>query len=585
MNKKDHYFPIYQFYENTKQYFFETHDNWLREFTIERAFVFDHDKLNHHKKIIGHYISNSEQNINVFIVGEGNYGKSTLINAIVRGNVAKVNFLPTTWCVHRYIYGNDGALIYLATGEKLSKSIDEAKEFLELEERKSKENKAYNSPLLQIDWSFVEYEVLKYFTIVDTPGLAQIRAILSERSIEEYYYQADCVLWLIDANRVNSENTDTYLKQVSRFSKKIIGVINKIDNITVEKRGDILNTAHKHFGQMLMTIIPVSAKMALSNLNNDQKYGESNVPELLKKAKEMFIKNFRKDKNIQFYHTMKLAFNESNQILNNEFDNQRTNLYLYEENLKTIGTAYESIMNKIIIEAKTKYYGFYNDIFFQIRSRLTFGNAKHLLENELLLSSRLNGNSDEIFSLVNKTRDKGYYDLLQILTSKNYIDLIYKYDGSILSRDELTNLSNIQNIRRLEQIKIFISINITNWSKFWEGVGDTLSGLPFIGEFFKEVTEAKRNEKRDKIIREIKPQVDNNWNNTERYIRCNISSVIGNLSESYKNQFNAHFISIDNYKKKNQETDYKREKSSIDNYIIGWSLLNILKTGLKYPRA
>ena len=71
--------------------------------------------------------------------------------------------------------------------------------------KETKNDPSYISQLCQVDWYYSQYPVLNKFVLVDTPGLFQVRLDRIKKSIEEYYYQADAVLWLFDATKINRE--------------------------------------------------------------------------------------------------------------------------------------------------------------------------------------------------------------------------------------------------------------------------------------------------------------------------------------------------------------------------------------------
>lgn len=577
MTTENYYLSIYSFYRNSKKYFFDQNTDWLNRLASEREMVFDHDKLKHHQKIFHHYLSNNNQKVNIFIIGEGNYGKSTLINAIVKGNLAKINFLPTTWCVQRYLYGDQKAKIYSYPDKVEELSIKEAQILFDEEEKKCLSNKAYSPLVYQIDWFYTEYPILDTFTIVDTPGLAQLRTILSDRSIEEYYYKADCVLWLLDAGRVNSESTYKFISQVSRFSKKIIGVINKWDTKSDEAKPRILHEANKYFAEYFSTIVPVSAKIGYDNLGDEQKYNESQLPILLDKIHELFLKNERLNKNIQFYYTMKLALRESKGILSSEYKNQIDNLTLYRNNLELINATQINILKNAVFECKSEYKSFFENIYSSIRMNVTFKNAKYYV-TEVLSSSKINSNIDKILALAKNVIDKKYYDLIQELSSKQYIDIVYKYDGSVLSKNELSKLSDVPDISRNYYLTIKININFSLGTKVLESIGEFLSFIPFINSMLV----SKRQEMHTEIIKIIKEQVSLNWHPLENIIRNNINDIFIKLEQNFNEQFKIHFNSIKHLEQNIDNTNSKLSRTDIPEYLYSYRLLKLLQRDYNY---
>ena len=81
----------------------------------------------------------------ILIVGDGNVGKSTLLNALVGEEVAKTNYLPTTWKIDVYSpeLSKDNAIIKYKTGKQETLSVEEAKQKINEEEKNPRKVKKY----------------------------------------------------------------------------------------------------------------------------------------------------------------------------------------------------------------------------------------------------------------------------------------------------------------------------------------------------------------------------------------------------------------------------------------------------------
>ncbi|WP_042274982.1 GTPase [[Clostridium] dakarense] len=78
----------------------------------------------------------------LFIVGSGNYGKSTLINALLNQEKVKTGDLPNTWKLDLFIKSEIEKLqITYEDESKVTKSLKEGNRLLEEEEDKFKESK------------------------------------------------------------------------------------------------------------------------------------------------------------------------------------------------------------------------------------------------------------------------------------------------------------------------------------------------------------------------------------------------------------------------------------------------------------
>lgn len=88
--------------------------------------------------------------------------------------------------------------------------------------------------------SIKEIKFSEKITFVDTPGLHDIETSNSEVT-KNYYKQADVILFFLNAaGTVFSENELKSLKEIEKFNKDIIIVLNKIDATDEEERPNII---------------------------------------------------------------------------------------------------------------------------------------------------------------------------------------------------------------------------------------------------------------------------------------------------------------------------------------------------------
>lgn len=250
---------------------------------------------------------NFDDKLMLFIIGNGNVGKSTLINALAGETVAPTNFLPNTWKIDVYSpeIAQDKGLIKYVDGKQELKALQQVKDKVKQEEDRSRESKKkyteevnkvlkeikikeereemkrylaekhlYKSNISEVRWPVKKNWLLETCLLVDTPGLNQnLNDIKQLGSIHDYYHKADGVLWLLDAQTIASANAkklfeelDDVLGTVGGVRDNIIGVINRID--LVRKNGgdtaveSVYKDAKKIFGNNFTQIIPVSAQQA-----------------------------------------------------------------------------------------------------------------------------------------------------------------------------------------------------------------------------------------------------------------------------------------------------------------------------------
>ncbi|MFW5795091.1 MAG: dynamin family protein, partial [Bacillota bacterium] len=180
----------------------------------------------------------------LFIVGVGNYGKSTLLNALIGKRMAEVDALPKTWKIDIFYGTNKNSLVKVKykKGDTDYLNIKEAREFLAKEEEKRQiseikvyeefekrkndldtikekeelkkaleKNLLYESPVIEVDWPVKSNNLLKNFRLVDTPGLVQNLLGEVKQNVNDYYHKADGVLWLLDTTKISANQSKEML--------------------------------------------------------------------------------------------------------------------------------------------------------------------------------------------------------------------------------------------------------------------------------------------------------------------------------------------------------------------------------------
>ncbi len=239
----------------------------------------------------------------ILIAGMGKFGKSTLLNALAGAELAETDFLPNTWRIDVFDPTATGGLakLVLRNGEVGTCPVEAARKTIDDEERKTAASKAvverelaadyhrlqdakarserreqlrrlhqYVSPIVETHWPAPVSGVLRWFRLVDTPGLCQdLLPSTIRASFEDYYYKADGVLWVIAADKItSSEPVQTMLALKSSLesagagSENIIAVLNKIDLVGPPgstERDRAMEEAIRVYGSMFREIVPFSA--------------------------------------------------------------------------------------------------------------------------------------------------------------------------------------------------------------------------------------------------------------------------------------------------------------------------------------
>lgn len=262
----------------------------------------------------------------LFIMGLGNYGKSTLINALLQEKVIETSDIPNTWKLDLFIKSdNEKVEITYSDEREIVKSLSSSKKILKEEEDKFKTSKKeiskkilnyknklskdklkefkieqeklylYKSDIDQIKYYLNNKKILNDFTIVDTPGLNQTLLKNTIKRMNTYYQKADGVIWLIDAQNIVSKETNKLIEEINKIDnlheKKIIGVVNKIDIIKNDKDLERLKEkVNEIYNNKFNDIVYISARDALDGIINKDKYliNKSNINSLYKSIDKNF---------------------------------------------------------------------------------------------------------------------------------------------------------------------------------------------------------------------------------------------------------------------------------------------------------
>ena len=199
----------------------------------------------------------------LMIVGEGDAGKSALVNAFLERTVAEVGVLSKTWCISMYIPDDleDYAELILKDKTRCRVSIDVAKKIDRALCVGSEEGDLQESEIDKSYYDIVEFR--KHYkglpwpppgldvVIIDTPGFSQVRfgheetkqstikkfdeaqGIHFENSdgFESYYSKADIVLWCVPYTDTGDSEFDRHIRQVAYQNKEVYAVITKVDEL------------------------------------------------------------------------------------------------------------------------------------------------------------------------------------------------------------------------------------------------------------------------------------------------------------------------------------------------------------------
>lgn len=229
-----------------------------------------------------------EEPFEVFVIGEGKFGKSTLINTLLGAGYAPMDFLPKTWCFNRYIATekpSDSVKIlvkpdfarqrpdltkWLQTPVKQFRgllvyqvSAEVAQQIVENEEGLG------DSPIMEIEWEVPKRSaILPGIRLVDTQGINQLHRHREHAHYLKWQFaRADAVIWLMSAEKINSSATREELIEARRYSKRIILVVNRWDKVDNHER--VRRLCEQLYGDCVTDIVYFCALAALVAVQPD----------------------------------------------------------------------------------------------------------------------------------------------------------------------------------------------------------------------------------------------------------------------------------------------------------------------------
>ena len=333
----------------------------------------------------------------LFIIGSGNYGKSTIINALLKEKIVETTDIPNTWKLDLFIKSNQEKVeITYEDNSKVTKSLKEGLSLIKYEEEKYKlskkkisnllkeykateskdinklkkyksniENKyLYKSNILQVKYFINKDDILDNFIIVDTPGLNQTLLKNTEERIHKYYQKSDGIIWVIDAQNIVSKGSNDLLKEIKEiesiylFKKNIIGVVNKMDIISkdnsyIEK---VKQKAKEIYNDKFEEIVFISAKYGIEGIinNNEDLINKSNIKQLYElidknfkiKSEEEQIKSKYQNINIMNDDILNILY-EYKKVLYNDISKYNEALFELNYKINELNKFIETYLNKI----------------------------------------------------------------------------------------------------------------------------------------------------------------------------------------------------------------------------------------------
>lgn len=430
----------------------------------------------------------------LFVIGSGKYGKTTLINSLIKDNLLKVDDIPNTWKLDTLIKAKKEKIdIIYKNNEVLNIDIEYGMNILKEEEMKYKKSKElirnnfniyktsnkrsidelklhkktledkylYKSDIEEVKYYINKNGILENFIIVDTPGLNQnLKSDTKERMIN-YYNRADGVIWLLDAQNIVAKSSEELIEVLrkeyiidDKFDN-IICVVNKIDVINKNSREKILLKINELYKNKFKDIVLVSSKEALKGYINESNelIESSNIKSLLNSIDVNFKLQSEKIQIKAKYNVTKVTNNKINKLINNYKRELYKNINKYEE-------------ERVILEEKLK--NLKSDLEIKVDKYISTIN---LTENNIydeinLLENHINNSINNVYChMINLYKAYDKEDLYNIYKSNMDINIIKSKE--LFQINKYINSVKLQDDYNIFKLNTKLSKNKLNYDKEW----------------------------------------------------------------------------------------------------------------------
>ena len=169
-----------------------------------------------------------ENKLYVVVVGLFKRGKSTLINSLLEKNILPSSVTPVTALITIVEFNeNPSAKVYFTDGQIKDIEIESVEEYV-AEEKNPDNNKKVNYVRI-----FENAEILKYVSLVDSPGLGSAYEHNTQATLA-FIPRIDAALFLLSADIPVSAIDLKLLEELQQHVSKIIFVFNKADLLKEE---------------------------------------------------------------------------------------------------------------------------------------------------------------------------------------------------------------------------------------------------------------------------------------------------------------------------------------------------------------
>ena len=218
----------------------------------------------------------SEEKFYLVVLGLFKRGKSSFINSLLGEIVVPSGVVPLTAIITLIEHSDEKyAEIYFKHGKKEKVRIDEVKDFIA--EAKNPNNEKNVTKVI----IYYPSEILKFVTIIDTPGVGSSLEHNTQTTLE-FVNKIDAAVFMLSTDIPITKLEVEFLSKLKEIVPRIIFVLNKTDlleNESLTELTDYNNQVLSEICENNFKIIQTSSKLALEGLrgNNPALIEKSNI--------------------------------------------------------------------------------------------------------------------------------------------------------------------------------------------------------------------------------------------------------------------------------------------------------------------
>ena len=204
-----------------------------------------------------------EDRLQLVVLGQFKRGKTSLMNAIIRRPLLPTGALPVTSAVTSLRYGPSVRAAVKRAGRAFNEEIPVASLPEFVTERGNPGNrKRVLSVAVEVPAPFLR----RGLHFVDTPGIGSANERATETTLG-FLPEADAAIFVTSADGPMSRAELEFLDCVRKHVRKLFFVLNKVDQLAADERGEVVNDTARllacRLGAESVRLYPVSATRAL----------------------------------------------------------------------------------------------------------------------------------------------------------------------------------------------------------------------------------------------------------------------------------------------------------------------------------